>query len=277
MSSLLLLVLLTADPTNDDSAFTADGRYALTFVEESTGDGESHAITVVDLWSRKTEVLLEVAIPSPAACEEESVGADPPRDCAAEAKAQQRQLQQGLAKLSQWRAKHRLARGAAPTVLPRETFRVEGCVATPEGGMVRLSKCPTAARTALLATLPRGALESQALEARWSPDFQHVLLRGEDELPWLLTSGYAQLDLLEAKAPERVEPLTQQLTKAGYPPAHTGKATGLHRTTELFFAPAFEAEARALGAALKLPPAAIKPLTWSTRYALTLVAAPSPG
>lgn len=78
------------------------------------------------------------------------------------------------------------------------------------------------------------------------------------------------LDVLGPGSFSMTEPLGRTLLAAGVLPTHVGPLASPHARSELFHGPGCAAQARALAARLLLPPDAVKPRTWLSRYGLTL-------
>lgn len=108
-----------------------------------------------------------------------------------------------------------------------------------------------------------------------SPDGQWIVLwtaDGDESSTWSLMPGLARLQLLDAGAgAAAMADVTRVVTSAGYAPAHADRASAPHARTEVFFAPGFEADARAVAVALKA--GAPKAITWSTPFAITVAVA----
>jgi hypothetical protein len=83
---------------------------------------------------------------------------------------------------------------------------------------------------------------------------------------------FAAVDLLDSGAKAGLQTIKRTVESSGFPVAHMGKASAPRKSTEIFYASGFEAEAKELAAALGVAPDAVKPRDWKSPYAITVAA-----
>lgn len=115
--------------------------------------------------------------------------------------------------------------------------------------------------------------KAQYAEVWWSPDGQWAVVGGTPyayEENFTVVPGVARVDLLDAVKGADAAGVATTLSAAGWAPAHQAKAKDPRKETEIFVAAGFEDDGKAIAKLLGLTDAAVKPLTWGSRYAVTV-------
>lgn len=121
----------------------------------------------------------------------------------------------------------------------------------------------------------------------WSPDSTRVVVvwnvnrfcgrmgypeRTHSYITVLTKRSLAAIDLLDAGAGPATDGIAAKLGDGGFRLMHRGKAQTARQTTEIFFAPGFENDARDVARLVGAVSDAVKPLTWKTPYSITIAA-----